>query len=186
MRRTPLSALLGLGLLAAATATFAGDDWKLLPVRDANFKPDLTLSAAVGSLNPEHVNSGIYTGAELAFNCLALQPPSGVIRTKVSLGRFDHDGMKLTTFEVNPRWTTNLSQDLTVGFGPGIGLVKAEMSGHSKDLAALQLGADLDYRVGALNLGLGARWQATQNKEIAPGKNGADNFLVQAKVGVNF
>jgi hypothetical protein len=186
MRRNTLTTLLGLGLLAASGATLAGGDWKFLPVRDANFKPDLTLSAAVGSLDPEHASNGTYTGAELAFNCLVMQPPSGVIRSKISLGRFDHDGMKLTSFEVNPRWTMNLNQDLTLGVGPGIGLVKAEMDGHSRDMAALQVGADLDYHVGALNLGLGARWQATQNKEIVPGKNGANNFLIQAKVGVNF
>jgi hypothetical protein len=94
--------------------------------------------------------------------------------------------MKLTTFEVNPRWTTSLGKDLTVGVGPGIGLVKAELAGHSKTMGALQFGADLDYRVGAVNLGLGARWQVTQDKEILAGTRGADNFLIQAKIGVNF
>jgi len=186
MKRNILTALLGLSLVTASAATLAADDWKFLPVRDANFKPDMTLSAAVGSLDPEHVSRGSYVGAELAFNCLALQPPTGVIRTKISVGQFDHQDMKLTTFEVNPRWTVNLNKDLTVGFGPGIGLVKAEMAGRSTNMAALQVGADLDYRIGALNLGLGARWQATQNKEIAPGRSGADNVLIQAKVGVNF
>jgi len=186
MLRTPLTVLLGFSLVIASAATLAADGWKVMPVRDANFKPYMTLSAAVGSLDPEHVSSGSYAGAELAFNCLALQPPTGVIRTKISLGQFDHQGMKLTTFEVNPRWTVNLNQDLTVGIGPGIGFVKAEVAGRSTDMAALQIGADLDYRIGALNLGLGARWQATQNENIAPGRSGADNFLIQAKVGVNF
>jgi hypothetical protein len=186
MQRNALSLLLGLGFLAAASATFAADDWKLLPARDAGFKAEPTLSAVVGSLDPKHASSGTYSGVELAFNCLALQPPSGTLRSKVSLGQFDHDGMKLTSFEVNPRWTTSLGQDLTLGVGPGIGLVKAELAGQNKTMAALQVGADLDYRVGALNLGLGARWQATQDKEIVPGKKGADNFLIQAKIGVNF
>ena len=186
MRLKPLTLVLGLGLFAATSASFAGDDWKFLPVRDADYKPDLTVSVMGGALDPQHGSRGSYIGGELAFNCLALQPPKGVLRSKVSLGSYDHGGMKITSFEINPRWTTQLSQDLSVGVGPGIGLVKAEMAGTSKDMAALQLGADLDYRVGALNLGLGARWQATQNKEIAPGKNGADNFLIQAKVGINF
>jgi hypothetical protein len=186
MQRNTLVALLSLSLLGASAATTAADDWKLMPVSDANYKPEMTLSGVVGSLNPEHVGSGGYTGVELAFNCLALQPPSGMIRSKISLGEFDHQGMKLTTFEVNPRWTTNLDKNLSVGFGPGIGLVKAEMAGGSANMAALQLGADLDYRIGALNLGLGARWQVTQNKEIVTGVRGADNFLIQAKVGMNF
>jgi hypothetical protein len=185
MQRTTLSFLLGFSLLTMATATFA-DDWKFLPVRDAGYQPDLTLSATFGSMDPAHASSGNIAGAELAFNCLLLQPPTGVIRSKISFGQYDHQGLKISTFEVNPRWTTKLAQDLSLGVGPGIGMVKTEVGGKSTNMAALQVGADLDYRIGAINLGLGARWQATQDKEIAPGKHGADNFLIQAKVGVNF
>ena len=54
------------------------------------------------------------------------------------------------------------------------------------DLFAWQAGADLDYRIGQVNLGLGARWQDTVNKTVSTGREGADNWLVQAKVGVAF
>ena len=53
-------------------------------------------------------------------------------------------------------------------------------------MTALQVGVDLDYRIGALNLGLGARWQGTQNKLVSPTLRGADNTLIQAKLGINF
>jgi hypothetical protein len=185
MQRTIAKTLLVLGLVTFSVSSFAGD-WKVLPVLDADFKPDFTLSLTAGNMKPSSLTSGSYTGVEFAMNCLALQPPSGVIRTKLSLGSYDHDGFKITTFEVNPRWTTNLSPDLTFGIGPGVGYVKAETSGQSTSMAAIQVGADLDYRVGSVNLGLGIRWQDTRNKPITASVNGVDNTLIQAKVGVNF
>lgn len=185
MRAMSLSPLAGL-VLALSSAAASADNWQVLPVADASFKPDFTLSAAVGSMNPEHLNSDRYLGTELAFNCLLIQPPVGAIRTKISLGRFDGQGTELTSFEINPRWTVNLNKDLSVGVGPGIGYVSADVGGRSTGMLAVQVGADLDYRIGDLNLGLGARWQDTRDRQVAPGRNGADNFLVQAKIGVNF
>lgn len=185
MHTQPHAALVGL-CLSLAAASAAADNWKVLPATDAGFKPDFTLSAAVGSMNPEHLDSDTYLGAELAFNCLLLQPSTGSIRTRISLGRFDDQGTELTSFEINPRWTVKLDKNLSVGVGPGIGYVNADVGGRSTHLLAVQVGADLDYRIGALNLGLGARWQDTRDRQVAPGRSGADNFLVQAKVGVNF
>lgn len=37
-----------------------------------------------------------------------------------------------------------------------------------------------------LNLGLAARWQGTQNSQIAAGFKGADDTLIEAKIGVDF
>ena len=183
MQRTALSLLLG--LFAVSSSAFAGD-WKLLPVRDADFKPEVTVSAVAGSLDPQHGGAGTYSGIEVALNCLLLQPPSSFMRTHLSLGQFDHDGLKLTDFEINPRWTVKLNRDLSFGVGPGIGLVHAEFAGQSATLFALQLGADFDYRMGPINLGLGARWQATEGKEIVRGRSGADNALILARIGYNF
>ena len=184
MQHTINSMLLGFGLLASTAAT-AGD-WKIFPVTDADYKPEVTLSLVGGDMKPAHFASGAYTGVELALNCLALQPPIGIIRSKLSYGSFNKNGIKINTFEINPRWTTHLSDNLTFGIGPGIGYVTVDMGGQSTGMTALQVGADLDYRIGALNLGLGARWQGTQNKLISPTLRGADNVLVQAKVGINF
>lgn len=168
------------------TSTAFADDWKFLPVRDADYKPDLTLSVVGGVMNGTPGGSGAYRGLEVALNCMALQPPSGVIRSKISLGTFDHNGLKLTSFEINPRWTNLISKDLTFGIGPGIGFVKAEVNGQSTNLAAFQVGADLDYQIGSINLGLAARWQDARKKDIGAGIQGANNTLIQAKVGYNF
>jgi hypothetical protein len=180
------SALLGLLFAVAAAPALAEGEWKTLPVLDPAYKADLTLSALVGSMNPQHVSSDSSVGAELAFNCILLEPPTGIIRSKISVNRFSNDGLKLTTYEVNPRWTFNVDKNLSVGFGPGIGYVDAKAGGNTKGLWAGQLGADMDYRIGQINLGLAARWQGTQNRTIATGVKGADNTLIEAKIGYAF
>jgi hypothetical protein len=109
-----------------------------------------------------------------------------VVRTKLSVNKFDKGGLDLTTVELNPRWTIPVAKDVTFGIGPGIGWVKADAGNRTVDMFAWQAGADLDYRMGQLNLGLGARWQDTVGKTIATGQQGADNWLVQAKVGIAF
>jgi hypothetical protein len=185
MKNILVTTLLGLGL-ATASATVLAGEWKIMPVLDAAYKPEITVALAGGVMNGTPAGSGNYSGAELAFNCLALHPPTGIIRSKVSYGQFDHNGLKLKTFEVNPRWTTRVAPDVTVGFGPGIGFVQADVAGKTTSMTAMQLGADLNYRIGQLNLGLDARWQNTANKDIAPGIRGANNTLIMAKVGISF
>ena len=185
MKRSLLNTLLGLGLIAASASASAGD-WKFLPVLDSQYKPDVTLSVTGGSLSGTDAGSGNKLGAEIAVNCLAMQPPIGVIRSKISYGTFDHNGLKMSSFEINPHWTTSVAKDVTVGFGPGIGWVKTDVAGNTVDMSAFQLGADVDYRIGSFNVGVGARWQATAKKDIAFGVTGANNTVVQAKVGINF
>lgn len=185
MMRTQ-STFIGLCFAVAAAPAVAAGDWKVMPVLDPVYKADITVSALVGSMNPEHVGSDTTLGAEVAFNCLLLQPPVGIIRSKISVTSFSNDGLKLTSYEINPRWTFNIDKNLTVGFGPGIGYVNAKVAGNTTGLWAGQVGADLDYRIGAINLGLSARWQGTENSAIAAGVKGADNTLVQAKIGYNF
>lgn len=177
--------LLGLCLAFAAAPSLAGE-MKLMPVLDADFKPDFTVSALVGAMNPERVGSDTFAGAEVAFNCIVMQPSTGRIRTKISYGEFSNGGLELSSFEVNPRWMFDIDKNLSVGFGPGLGYVDAKSAGRSKGMWAGQLGADLDYRMGAVTLGLSTRWQGTDNRTIAPGQKGADNILVAAKIGYNF
>jgi hypothetical protein len=180
------SAFIGLCFALAAAPALAGGEWKAMPVGDPAYKADVTASALLGSMDPEHVGSDSFVGAEVAFNCILLEPPAGFIRSKISVGRFSSDGLKLTSYEINPRWMFDIDKDLSVGFGPGIGYVDAKTAGNSTGMWAGQLGADLDYRMGAINLGLAARWQGTANRTLAAGVKGADNTLIEAKIGYNF
>jgi hypothetical protein len=58
--------------------------------------------------------------------------------------------------------------------------------GKAENMWTLQLGGDLEYRQGALFLGAGARYMWTQDKYVGLSKEGADNWLVQVKAGINF
>jgi outer membrane scaffolding protein for murein synthesis (MipA/OmpV family) len=181
------TALLGLSLVLTGVPALADSvSWKTMPVMDSNYQPDFTLSALVGSMDPQHAGSDSVIGGELAFNCLLLQPSTGIIRTRVSISKFSNDGLKLTSYEINPHWTFNIADHLSLGFGPGLGYVDAKYQGSGKGLWAAQLGADLDYRVNHINFGVAARWQGTQNSTLSPGIKGADNSLVEARIGYNF
>ena len=176
-------------LIAAAAAlsapAFAGD-WQFLPILDKGYTPNFVASVTGGIMDPQHVSSDAAWGLELAMNCGLVQTPTGVVRTKLSVNKFDKGGLDLTTVELNPRWTIPVAKDVTFGIGPGIGWVKADGGARTVDMFAWQVGADMDYRIGQLNLGVGARWQDTVNKTISTGREGADNWLVQAKVGIAF
>ena len=171
--------------LSALTAPAFAGDWQFLPIADKGYAPNFVASVTGGIMDPQHAKSGDAWGLELAMNCGLIQTPTGVVRTKLSVNKFDKAGLELTTVELNPRWTIPVAKDLTFGVGPGIGWVKAD-GGRNVDMFAWQAGADLDYRIGQLNLGLGARWQDTVNKNLGGGREGADNWLVQAKVGIAF
>lgn len=178
------------GVLTAALCACAGSavagEWQFLPVLKDGYKPEFVLSAVGGALDPKGADRDTYAGVELAFNCGLFQTPVGVVRTKVSYGGYDHDGLEYRSFEVNPRWTMPVAQNLSFGVGPGIGYVRTEAGDRDAHMFAWQLGADLDYRMGRLNLGLGARWQDTLDKSVAPGIKGVENWLVQAKIGLAF
>jgi hypothetical protein len=183
--KTTRTLLIAAAVAAASTPALAGD-WKFMPILDKGYAPNFVASVTGGIMDPQHAKSGDAWGLELAMNCGLLQTPTGVVRTKLSVNKFDKAGLDLTTVELNPRWTIPVAKDLTFGVGPGIGWVKADSGSRTTDLFAWQVGADLDYRIGQLNLGLGARWQDTVNKTVSAGREGADNWLVQAKVGVAF
>ena len=183
--KTTRTLLIAAAVAAASTPALAGD-WKFMPILDKGYAPNFVASVTGGIMDPQHAKSGDAWGLELAMNCGLIQTPTGVVRTKLSVNKFDKGGLDLTTVELNPRWTIPVAKDVTFGIGPGIGWVKADAGNRTVDMFAWQAGADLDYRMGQLNLGLGARWQDTVGKTIATGQQGADNWLVQAKVGIAF
>jgi hypothetical protein len=114
-------------------------------------------------------------------------PPSGIIRQQFNLNRFDDHGLELTTFEINPRYYIG-DGNLRFGFGPGFGYMWADPPlGGNEGLWTLQLGADIEYRTGALFLGLGTRYQFTENERVGFSRDsGMDNWLTTVKVGMNF
>lgn len=155
---------------------------------DADYVAEPALALMVGNYNPSitGANNDTVSGIELSLNCPLLQPPSNKIRQQVSYNRYNDSGLKINSFEINPHYVIESASGLGVGFGPGIGYVKAETSTESARMLALQLGVSLHYRaMDHLFLGAEARYQATQGDDFV-GQKGADNFRGTIKVGYSF
>ncbi|MFN2309920.1 MAG: hypothetical protein ABR553_09345 [Gammaproteobacteria bacterium] len=162
------------------------EDWVYMPAFKPGWEPDFTLAAVGGALDVDHAGSGFYSGVELSLNCPWFQPPTGQVRQQFNIGTYDDD-MEITSFELNPNYFMTLSPGVTFGVGPGVGYARASYrNGPTEGLWSVQASANLNYRSGSLFLGAGARYQDTRDKTLAPGVRGADNWLLSAKVGINF
>lgn len=175
--------LIAMAVVAAPAAQAAG--WSLMPVTDAGFKAEPTLALMGGMLNPNvsGADADSAYGAELSFNCIALQPPEGKLRTQVSFNKYDDAGLEIQSFEINPHYLVKVGEGLEIGAGPGIGYVTAKAGAMDESALALQLGVSAHYRSGPMFLGAEARYQVTQ-EEFA--NDDMNNFRVMLKVGVNF
>jgi hypothetical protein len=182
MHSKPL--FLALALLGATSAAHAGG-WSVLPITDPGFKAEPTLALMGGLLNPDvsGADADAAYGAELSFNCLALQPPTGKLRTQISWTKYDDAGLEIESIELNPHYLVKVGEGLEIGAGPGLGYVSGKTGAIDENAWALQVGASAHYRAGNLFLGAEARYQFTE-EEFA-GED-MDNFRVMLKVGYNF
>lgn len=172
-------------LLTLTTSSSQAAGWRPFPVSQAGFKAEPTLAVIGGALNPSirSADTDQALGIELSFNCIALQPPEGKLRTQVSYTKYDDSGLKINSFEINPHYLWPLGKGLEAGVGPGIGYVSGKSGGFDESALALQLGASLHYRSGPLFLGAEVRYQATQSDFQG---DDLDNTRVMLKVGYNF
>lgn len=172
-------------ILAFAASSAHAEGWNLLPVTDAGFKAEPTIALMGGLMDPDvpGADSDTAMGLELSFNCIALQPPSGKIRTQISWTRYDDAGLKIESFEVNPHYLWRVSDKVELGVGPGLGYVSGKTGGVDDNVLAMQLGASLHYHSGNLFMGGEARYQTTENDFAG---TDLDNFRVMLKVGYNF
>lgn len=187
MKKQTSVALLTTLLLSSGTALAQGQ-WNFLAGMDVDYIAEPTLSLVVGNLNPDitGTNNDTVSGVEFSLNCPLLQPPTNKIRQQISYNRYNDNGLKINSFELNPHYVIEASPGLGIGFGPGLGYVKAETATESEGMLALQLGISLHYTVmEKLFLGAEARYQATQSDDFA-GQKGVDNFRGTIKVGYNF
>jgi hypothetical protein len=182
-------ALAGLGLAQGGVAWGAGSGGVLAPAVRPGWTPQLMLGDPAGCLEPGagEVGGDAISGVQPSLGCTGLQPSGGSIRPQLNINRFANDGVRLTTTEMNPRYFMNVAPGLALGLGPGLGYVQTQTdAGKGPDLWAVQIGADLDYRQGPLFLGVGTRYQWTENGRIGASSIGADNWLTTLKLGVKF
>lgn len=180
------SLVLALALvLSGGTSLAQAGGWSVLPVTDAGFKAEPTLAIMGGMLNPDVSGADADTagGVELSFNCLALQPSTGKLRTQISWSKYDDAGLEIESVELNPHYLVKVGEGLELGAGPGIGYVSGKTGAVDDHAWALQVGASAHYRAGKLFLGAEARYQFTQ-EEFAD--QDMDNLRVMLKVGYNF
>lgn len=180
-----LSAIAVLSTLAISGSALA-DGWTFFPVKNDGWKPEITLSAVVGSMDVKDIGTSEYQGAELSLNCPWFQPPTGMIRQQFNIGKWEHGNASLTSFEMTPHYYVSVAPGWTVGGGPGIGYIHGYVGEQEADMSSVQLSGSVNYRNGHFFAGAGARYQDSLNKEIAPGVKGMDNWLVSAKIGLNF
>lgn len=187
MRKRTTALALGSALLAgSAPATAAG--WELLPAANPDYEAEATLALMGGMQDPEvgDVGASDAYGFELSLNCPTLKPPRGEIRQQISLTGFDKEGLELASLELNPHYLVPLAENLDLGVGPGLGYVMAENGRHEDSVFALQAGASLHYRSGALFLGAEARYQVTQEADFGRRNEDLNNYRLLGKAGINF
>ena len=187
MKRS-LCSLAALSLLTISSAACA-DGWKILPFQDADWKPNFTLAAVVGSMDVKDLGAATYQGLEFSLDCPWFQPPKGTLCQQFNYGTYSKDNVSLTSWEMNPQYYMTVAEGWTVGFGPGVGYIQGTVGAYEAKLPSIQFSADVNYRKGHYFAGFGARVQNARNDLITSGSTtlpGLDNSVMSVKVGYNF
>lgn len=131
-------------------------------------------------------DAGVY-GIELSANCLLIQPAQGRLRHHLSVTRYDDSPLKMTSAELNTHYMLDLTPELALGFGPGIGYARTDIGSDDNGLWSFQLGANMTYRLPTnLFLGVEARYQFTESARFEGRNQDADNLRLLGKVGMHF
>ncbi len=167
------------------------DEFKWLPIfNDDNFKANVEVAAVLGHMNFDgNTKDGAVYGLELSLDCPVFTlPGDNPLRQQFSVNRYDKNGFEVTTIEVNPYYFVDLSEDLLLGFGPGIGGVYGDPdNGQDQWLFAVQAGAGLKYYIDDVVIGADIRYQWTAEKDFGSGqKEDLDNLRLLMKVGYHF
>ena len=173
--------------LATASLTAAAQGAQFAPLlTDPNFKLEPSLALVAGSLKPQDGSSDLYAGVELNFNCGLFQTADKRMRTHLLVGSYDKGGVELTTVELSPRYTMPMGNGFSVGIGPGIAYVSADAANQESSHFAWMVAGGMNYRSGAYYAGVDLRYQDTHEKRVAGVDRDTDNWLLAAKVGINF
>jgi len=176
-----MSALL-LGTLSDAK------DFKVLPILDEGFCPNIQVGLISGYMNLKNVNAeGATVGIEISLDCPVFTLPWDNLRQQIMLERFHSDGLEMTNLEFNPYYLITLDNGVEWGFGPGFGVIFSDAQ-SADTVFTLQAGTGLKYNLSKqIYTGADIRWQWTQKAELTPGfKEDLDNYRAQVKVGYRF
>lgn len=157
---------------------------RFLPVLDPAYEAEPTLFLKSGIMNVSgSPGSGTTAGAELEFNCLIFEPAVGKIRPAFGFNRSSDDTYTLNTVELNPSYVYYITQNLSVGGGPGIGYMISS-KGPATNSWTFQAGVGIGYDFNIVLLGLQARyqWRLNEEEDAVNLDNSRVSFTIGAKL----
>jgi len=161
-----LTALMGLMFVAApafAETTASGN--VLLPITESSYQPNLAASALVGSFSDNGTSASV-VGVEISLDCPLFQTSSGNIRQQLSFSNVSFTGSTVTLIELNPHWMNEVADNITVGFGPGLGIAQTSVTGGaSSSNFELGIGASASYKMDQFLFG--TEWRSLNGSRIA-------------------
>lgn len=185
MKKKIMAVMVG-SLLVNASAYADDKGWRFLAGKEEGFVLAPTASLMAGVMSPKDGDSGKILGVEMSFNCPLLQPPTNKIRQQVSLTRYDENGAKVSSIEINPHYVVEVSPGLSIGGGPGLGYVYVDTNAKNTGMFAVQLGASAHYNLTEqVFVGGELRYQLTENKSLGT-TDGFDNWRSAIKLGFSF
>ncbi len=180
-------------LLLSSNAYAESNKVEFFPILEDNWDADLAVSATAGYMDIGNsiASGGATYGLQAAFNCPVFTiPGKNVILQQLSVNFYDNNDLELTTFEINPHYFWQLSDELRFGVGPGLGYIWTDTKGgKDPDLWAGQAGFAIEYRKGNLYANFGSRYQWTESARFrynSNKKDDMDNLLTTFKIGYNF
>lgn len=177
--------VLAASLLTLSLSTQA-EGWEILPITNSDYQADFAIAAIGGKINSDDIDSST-KGVELSLNCPLLKAPNHTIRQQVSYLSTDKNGIKSKSFELSPHHMFNLENNLSVGIGPSLGVVKVETSDGDDTAFTYGAGVSARYDV-SKNFFVGAEVRRVLTKDIEIGGT-SDNFnstKALIKVGYQF
>ena len=186
-----LGALATSAILSTSALATESAELKILPIfTDENWCGQTEVSVVVGSMDfkKDELSTGANYGLELSFDCPVFTlPGKHTLRQQLSLSRYDKDNFTVTVIEMNPYYFFDISENLSLGVGPGIAGVHGNPdNGESKWAFAFQAGAGLKYYMDEFLVGVDVRWQWTDEKDFGAGDENLDNTRVLLKAGYRF
>lgn len=170
------------------TTAASAKEFKVLPILDSGFCPNIQVGLSAGYMNLKNVNAdGATAGIEISLDCPVFTLPWDNLRQQIMLNRFDSNGLAMTNLEFNPYYLITLSNGVEWGFGPGFGVIFSDAQ-KSDTVLTLQAGTGLKYNISKeMYAGADIRAQWTQEARLTTGyKEELDNYRAQVKVGYRF
>lgn len=122
-------------------------------------------------------------GAELSYECLF----SPAVRSQLQFTHYDHDGLKMLQLSANPHYIFNRGDAVEFGFGPHLGVARAEIGNEDDTVFTYGLGASAKSDISEnFFVGAEARYEWTTDAEFGGVKDDLNNAKVFAKIGYQF